>query len=312
MPNEQDLYVLVTSTHRKSLPAKTKNKGYNTLYNWIKKQEKGYNRDEFGKRYKMDRKAVLDIENYLYHKLLELAVKEETKDSCTAYIDLEIMRARTLEQKGLYDRAFNHLEKAAKKARSCHKYYILMDIIPRKINVLLYARSEKRQNTIDEAYAELGHITRIIQEEARFRHQNAHWFILTEQVKHPNDIPELSEIEYREMLDRGFPQEGSFFSQYYYYSIQAIHDWCHKKKDTAIKAQRQVVALWDDPQFDNIKSENMQLYLTQLANLALYLNSNGQHNEMKEVIQQMERLHLQKYDEETEQLQNVLYLKQMY
>ncbi|MGH1334814.1 MAG: hypothetical protein ACRBFS_01705 [Aureispira sp.] len=321
MATKQELLELLESLEKSEKQAITleRNKkktdhNYIVLYDWIEKHLKGnlgdYNRDNFlesiGNSWKL--RKLQTAEQVLYDKILEiLSFKYLGKNSITL-LNQRLAEADILKNKGFYNGSLERLKKAEDIAYDHHKYALLMEILPKKIDVILLTRHAGRKEKVKGLSNQLKRATKILQQEAEYRSLNVNLLVQYQESRNPDNIPNPLKEDYFSIINRDFPNSGSFYSQYYFYSTQAIWNTLHKNTTLAYENQRKVVDLWQEVK--DVKKENTQLYLTQLANLINYAVIDRNFMGAQAAILLMEQVKTQNKDEEAEKTQNLLFYKQ--
>jgi len=314
--SEQDLLTLVQSLSRKERTSlkedfsKKKGAKYLQLLDWILKRG-NYSREEYLKSSKITLNHLRGYEKSLIDLICKmLRTKHREKSILTTLSDM-IAEADILKRRGHYNLALKKLNEAATQAKKYDKLFILVEIIPLKSEVLLYLRQKNRQTEVEENYAQLHEVIQNLQQEATFRHHNVHWVLLSQTVKQLHEIPKTSLQSFDALVAKGFPQKGTFYAQYYFHSMQAIHAKIHRNTTAARAFQEQVVQLWEESAYEKIKNHNIKRYITQLANLINYAIADQKYDLAQDTINKIKQLKINDADGESEQRQDVLYGQQM-
>lgn len=293
---------------------KKTNPNYFILYDWIEKNLKGqlktYDKTKvlvgIGNGWKAS--TLRTAEQSLYEKILEILSFKHLGKSTITKLNQFLAEANILKNKGFYDGSLTYLEKAADIAYTYHKHALLMEIIPRIIDVILLTKYEGRKEKVQQLSQQLKTATRIVKQEAEYRSLNVNLLIQYQESRNPADIPNLLKEDYHTLINKKFPTSGSFYAQYYFHSIKAIWNNLQKQTDLAYENQKKVVELWQKPKA--IKKENVQSYLTQLANLINYAVTDRNFSGARAAIILMEQVEITTKDEEAEKIQDLLFYKQ--
>lgn len=324
MASQKELFKLIKSLEKNekqaiSIEGKKKNNPpkYLILYSWLESwggEVEDYNREEVVKAIAKKYKATWSLvtlqtaENTLYDKIIDALSYTQLGKSPITTINQQLSKADVLKNKGFYKRSLKVLTDALEEAYRHQKHSLIVEIIPRKIDVILLTEYEGRREQVERSYRKLREATNIIQEEANFRSLNVRLIIQYQESRKPSNIPAALKEDFFSLTEKNFPTNGSFFSQYYYYSTQAIWANLHKKPDQAAQYQKKVVDLW--LQNDLIRTNKGQLYLTQLANLANYTIAARNFKAAQEVIELLQNFSTKNPDEEAEKWQNLLFYQQ--
>ena len=249
-------------------------------------------------------------ENYLYQKLMESLRAFHVDSSIDIKINNLLLEASILRNKGFYKLETDVLRKAEKLAIKHHKHAILLSILPQRVTTILTSNQKHLIKEIEQVYQEAYLLVDNVKQEIEYRHRNSQLFASFRKWRTLKNEPTIQNIKegYSETIKKGFPTEGSFYSQYYYHSIQAIYAHLHQEYSQAKKFQQAVVSIWD--QFPIIKKANLQLYITQLANLINYAALSQAYEEALLTIQKLALLKTSTFDEKGEQFQNVYFYQQ--
>lgn len=290
---------------------------YVILYEWLEKQikkgNKVYDREEFlkGKDKSWTLKRLRAAEDNLYKKILEnLSVKYLNKNSITE-LNQRIAEAEILKNKGFYDNSFERLNRAEAIAKKHHKNALLIEIIPKKIDVILLTKHEEREKKVRALSEQLLIATTAVQQEAEYRMLNVNLLVQFQKSRDPKKIPLFLKDQYHTLINKGVPSSGSFYSQYYFYSIQAIWANLHREGELAYKHQKKVVELWQKEEHKGIREENTQSYLTQFANLINYAIVSEDFKRAQEALDSMAKIKTHSKDEQAEKEQNLLFYQQL-
>lgn len=255
-------------------------------------------------------KTLHVTENYLYQKLMESLRTFHVDSSIDIKINNLLLEASILKNKGFYKLETDILKKAEKLALKHHKYATLLTILPQKASTIITSNQKHLIQEIEQTYQEAYQFVEYIKQEVEYRHRNSQLiasFRKWRTLQHEPSIKNIKEA-YFKTLEKGFPEKASFYAQYYYYSIQAIYAHLHQEYVQAKTFQQKVVDVWD--QFPIIKKANLQLYITQLANLINYTALSKAYNEALVMVQKLAALKTTTFDEEGEQFQNVYFYEQ--
>jgi hypothetical protein len=271
-----------------------------------------YNREQIIKQLKgsVTDKDLHVTENYLYKKLMESLRTFYTKNSIDTKINNLLLEANILKSKGFYKLEAEVLRKAEKLAIKYHKHTTLLAILPQKATTIITSNPKNLIKEVEQAYQEAYTLVHKIEQEIEYRHRNIQLVASFRKWRTLKNEPTIQNIKesYSKTIAKGFPTEGSFYSQYYYYSIQAIYAHLHQEYLQAKKFQQEVVHIWD--QFSLIRKANLQLYITQLANLINYAALSQEYDEALLIIQKLAALKTTTFDEEGEQFQNIYFYQQ--
>lgn len=303
----------ITQAHEnKKTPPK-----YILLYNWLEKQIKkgkeSYSRKEFLEQedYHWKGRALETAETTLYNKILEnLSLKYLDKKSITV-LNQKIAEAEILKNKGFYDNSLERLKKAEELAKKHHKNALLIEIIPKKIDVILLTKHEGREKQVRAMSEQLLRATTAVQQEAEYRMLNVNLVVQFQKSRDPKKIPLFLKDQYFSLINKGFPSSGSFYSQYYFHSIQAIWANIHREGTKAYKHQSKVVELWEKEEHEEIREENTQSYLTQYANLINYAVVSEDFELAQKDLDLMSKIKTYTKDEKAEKEQNTLFYQQL-
>lgn len=319
---EGELLTLILSLSRKEHKylektiAKGKETKYIKLFQWILKTG-NYKRSEYLKYQgiitpEQQDKALNNLRNVetnLFEQIYKTIRVAADKSILTKLSNL-IAEADTLKRRGHYLLALDRLQLAEKEAKQYQKFFVLVEIIPLKAEVILYLKKEDRQAAIEEQYLHLHHIIHILQEEANFKHQNVRWVLLSQTIKNRDEIEEAYTQAFNTLVTQGFPEDGTFYAQYYFYSVQAIYNKVHHQPADACRFQQKVLELWEQPAYKHIRERNLQRYITQLNNLATFAIGNKEYSLAQANIDKIKALTIEDTDGQAEKEQATLYIQQ--
>jgi hypothetical protein len=324
MASQKELFRLIKSLEKSekqaiALERKKKNKlpNYLLLYDWLEEQNgdaDSYDRAEVTKQInkrqasKWKESTIRTAEAQLYDKIIEILALTKLGKSPISTINLDIAKAEVLKNKGFYTQSLDHLSKASDNAYKYQKHSLIVEIIPRRIDVILLTKYKNRKELVEEENEKLRRASAVIQQEIDYRNLNVRLFLQYQESRNPNHIPSDLKEDYFQLMAKKFPEEGSFFAQYYFHSIQAIWAIIHKDPRTAYEQQQAVVDIW--LQEEPILQTNGQSYLTQLANLTNYAITAKDFKAAKAAIGLLKNFKPTNNDEEAEQLQDYLFYKQ--
>ncbi len=315
-----DLIKVLDKSDKKSITQKIKSTNktpdYLRLYAYMEKcivTATSYDREKAIKSLKVDwdNKKIGDKESYLYDQLLIHLSNKYIAKSHVKKVNQYISEAEMLRNKGLYHNCIERLKRVKKIAYAHHKYALIIETIPKEVDViLLLKKSEKidRKSKVEKAYEEMRDALRITTQEATYRKLNVSLFLEFQEHRNSNLIPASIKKDYSSLINQGFPENGSFYAQYYFYSIQAIWARLHQKTKEAYHYQKKVVVLWQQNKL--IKDNNIQSYLTQLDNLCNYATEDKNFEAAQEVIDLLSTVVPQNEDEEAEKVQVSLFREQ--
>lgn len=313
-----ELYNSLTKSEKQAITVERNKKkatpNYLVLYDWLENELKGnieaYDRAVFraSKDSKWDGRAVETAEGNLYDKILEVLSFKHLEKKSTTLINQYLAESEILKSKGLYEGSLERLKKAEKITYTHHKHALLTEIIPKKIDVILLTNHAKRKGQIRQLSDQLKEAASIVQQEAEYRNLNVNLVVQFQESRDPEKIEIFLKERYFSIINRGFPTQGSFYSQYYFYSTQAI--WCrlHRNYPKAYTHQKEVVKLWQNNK--TVREENTQLYITQLANLINYAVIGEIFDGAQQGIDWMKELKTRTKDEAAEKNQDLLFYQQ--
>lgn len=313
-----ELYSSLTKSEKQAITVERSKKktapNYLVLYDWLENELKGkveaYDRAIFRatKGAKWEGRAVSTAESILYDKILEVLSLKHLEKKSTTLINQCLAEAEILKNKSFYNSSLERLNKAEKITYIHHKHALLTEIIPKKIDVILLTNHAKRKEQIRQLAEQLREATNIVQQEVEYRNLNVNLVIQFQESRNPEKIDIFLKERYHAIINRGFPIQGSFYAQYYFYSTQAIWYRLHRDYPKAYEHQTQVVELWQNNKA--IREENTQLYITQLANLINYAVIGEFFEGAQQGIEWMKEVKTQTKDEAAEKSQDLLFYQQ--
>ena len=294
-----------SSFTRNNKPQK-KDNNYNEVFVILSKIGE-YDREEILARLQgtMTKKKLQDAETYLYRKLIATLKASYSKDSIDIQLHDLILEAQILYRKGLNKLAIKTFLKAERKAKEHHKNALLLEIIPQKAAAIVALNKKNVEQDVNLTYKTAHNAVNTLKKEMEYRHENIK--LVTGFRTRPNDA-EYATSSYKKTQQKGFPTNGSFFSQYYHYNILALSSHLQRNYMNAIKYQTAAIAIWD--KHASIRSKNLSAYITQLANQINYLICAQKYNEAEVIVNKMKNLKPSNLDEKGEQFQNVYFQKQ--
>ena len=257
-------------------------------------------------------KSLHVTENYLYQRIMESLRTFHAEKSISAKLYNLLMDAEVLSRKGFYKLSMDVLNRAEKIALKHHKNFILAEVAPRKIELIVADEEKKLTEQLDELYEQTQKIHHQLQEESSYIYWH-HWFVLIfRKWRYPKDPQVLQQMEegYQFVIQKGFPTEGTFQMQYYYYTIQSVYYQLIKEYEKGNEIHAKILMLWESN--PDIIKERRSVYMGRLAN---YINSSltcEKYELVYPLIEKLEALKTTTFDEQGEQFQNVYFYKQLY
>jgi len=320
MASSLDLFALIkslTSNEKRyfqlSTDLQSGKKNYVLLFEQMDAQEV-YNKQLIVEKLKQHTfvKSLHVTENYLYRRIMESLRTFYAEKSITTKLYHLLMDAEVLSRKGFYKLAMETLNRAEKIASKQHKNFILTEIAPRKIELIVAAEEKKLMEQLEELYAQTQQIQVQLQEESKYIYWH-HWFVLVfRKWRYPKDPIILQKMEegYQFAVQNGFPKTGTFQTQDYYYNIQSLYYQLTKEYEKGNEIHANILSLWESN--PAIIKEKLSVYIARLAN---YINSSltcEKYEQIYPLIEKMEGLKTVTFDEAGEQFQNVYFYKQLY
>jgi hypothetical protein len=251
-------------------------------------------------------------ENYLYQRIMESLRTFYTDKSITAKLYNLLMDVEVLTQKGFYKLSMEVLNRAEKLASKHHKNFILAEILPKKIELMVDDENRRLTEQLDELYEKTQAVNNQMKEESSYVYWH-HWFVLVfRKWRYPKDALILQKMEegYQLVNQKPFPREGTFQMQYYYYTIQSMYCQLTKQYEKGNQIHAKILEVWESN--PSVIKEKRAVYIARLAN---YINSSltcQKYEIVYSLIEKMETLKTINFDEEGEQFQNVYFYKQLY
>lgn len=292
---------------------KNKEKKYKLLFSVFEDMKnEGYDKEFVLKQLGVSENVMRRQADYLFKCLLD-SLRSGKEDSIRLQLEQSLLNVEILKDKGFFRLALKTLIKAEKQAREHHKYAILLMILSEKVNLIVELEEKDLLKEFNETYQAIDQTLEILQQETRFRQNNGYLVQVFKQDR------ELSNSEFEQQVahiydttkSKGFPRQGSFYAQYYYYSIQAIIARMRRDYSEASIQQGKVVELWEAKEQKAIKNNNLQLYITQLANQINYNGLAGNIKEVEKVLVKLEALNPTGFDAKGEKLQNLYLFRQL-
>jgi tetratricopeptide (TPR) repeat protein len=257
-------------------------------------------------------KSLHVTENYLFQRIMECLRSYHSDNSVSAKLQNLLFDAELLRKKGFYKLSMDSLNKAEKIAIKHHKYLILAEIIPRKIELIVTDSNKMLIEQLDSLYASAQRNHLKLGEELKYTYFH-YWFsLIFRKWRQPkNDkIQQEMENNYGQIIKTPFPEKGSFNSQYYYYSTQSLYWQITGDYEQGNKIHKKILDIWESN--PSILKENFSIYIARLAN---YINNSivvKKYNLAYSLIEKMEELKTTTFDEAGEQFQNVYFYKLFY
>lgn len=249
---------------------------------------------------------LLERERYLYSRIM-LSLKEYHAKKYIIEINDLFLESAILYEKALYKIALKKLNKAEKLAKEYALSAKLLEILPFKGKVVMEIEKRELSNKIDQIYHEATQNLSNLNHETNCRYLNAS-FIALYRTEGARLTSESISIKYNNALKKGIAPASSFYAKYYYYSMQALYAKKNQKYEQASQHQEKVIQLWD--KHPKIKKENLQQYITQLANYIVYLGYTGNYDKVLLQINIMEAMNASNNDAKGELFQNIYFYKQ--
>lgn len=251
-------------------------------------------------------------ENYLYQRIMESLRTFHTDKSITTKLYNLLIDAEVLSQKGFYKLSMEVLNRAEKMALKHHRNFVLAEIIPKKIELIVADSDRNLTEQLDALYAQTQAVQHQLKEESSYIYWH-HWFVLVfRKWRHPKEDLILQKMEegYQFVVQQAFPKEGTFQMQYYYYTIQSLYFQLTKQYEKGNLIHGKILEVWEaNP---NLIKEKGAVYIARLAN---YINNSltcQKYELILSLIEKMEALKTATFDEAGEQFQNVYFYKQLY
>lgn len=257
-------------------------------------------------------KSLHVTENYLYQRIMESLRLFYENQNTNALLKNLLFDAELLEKRGLYLLSLSILKKAEKLAYTHHKHLYILEILTRKIKIIVAYDRKLLIEQIEENYTELNKICTQLAQEMQHRYLH-HWFLLTfRKWRNPKEegIQTIMKKRYNELCLIPYPKEGTFYAQYYYLTAQSTFLHTIQDFEESDKIYQQIALLWE--KHPAIIQANTQNYLTQLANYISNSIMGQKYDLAKTLIAKMEEITTHNFDEEGEKFQNVYYFKQFY
>lgn len=322
--SEEELLDLVLSLSRterayiKNFIARNKNAKYLNLLDWIV-NKKNYSRTKYIKSLGIidqklqneERKRLLSLEENLIQNIYKALRSVHASQSILTLLSNYMSEADILKTKGLYVLALERLESAEQLAEKYQKYSILVEILPLKAEVILLLRERQRREQIDAIYTNLRRVLLLLQQESLYRYQNINWVLLCQDTKHYKDLPLHANEQLDQLIAEGFPEQGTFYAQYYYHSMQALRGKVFRNFTEARIQQERVITIWDSPQYQAIKKHALKHYIVQLSNLINNAIGEKNYDIAHNALERIGALTPKSLDSEAEQKQDELYGQQM-
>lgn len=303
-------------TLNNKLPKKNEKDGkkvyYNEVFN-VLYQLGTYDKEEILARLgdKIDKDNLRHSEEYLYEKLIDTLKTSYAKKSINIQLQDLILEAQILDERGLHLKAVAVFKKAEDLARKYHKNVFLLEILPQKAAAIVALEKKGVKQQIEAVY-EMAHTTvDVLKEEMIYRHENIKLTTMFRTDNNETNVNKKLKVEdIREnIIDAGFPIEGSFFSKYYYYNILALSSRLLENYDLAVQYQNTAIELWD--QHAHIKKFNLVLYMPQLANQINYSICAEKYQRAWQIVKKLKALRPSSAGEKGEYFQNVYCYEQM-
>ncbi|MGH1338563.1 MAG: hypothetical protein ACRBFS_20785 [Aureispira sp.] len=257
-------------------------------------------------------KSLHVTENYLYKRIMESLRAFHADKYVTTKLYKLLTDAEILNRKGFYKLSMEVLNRAEKLALKHHKSLILAEIAPRKIELIVADREKHLTEQLEELYEQSQGVCHQLQEESTYVYWH-HWLVLVfRKWRDPKDPVVLQKMEaiFQSVTQSAFPEQGTFQTQCYYYTIQTLYYQLTKQYEVGNVIHAKILALWED--HPNMIKEQLSVYMARLAN---YINSSltCQKGALVYVlIEKMEGLKVTTFDEAGEQFQNVYFYKQLH
>lgn len=140
-------------------------------------------------------KSLHVTSNYLYQRLLESLRSYHEESSIIATLNNLLLDAEILKKKGFYKMAMDILQKAAKLAAKHHKYFILHEIFPMKIEIIVASADKNLFEQLEEIQQDAQATNDKMTEESRFTYLH-YWFILVfRKWRYPKDKNIIDQME---------------------------------------------------------------------------------------------------------------------
>jgi hypothetical protein len=304
--NEKRYFQLQTSLQ-------TGEKNYLRLFDAMYEQEV-YDKEAILKTFG-DTKFVKNLhvtENYLFKRVMESLRAFHCDSSINARIYNILFDAEILEQRGFYKLTEEVLNRAEKLATRHQKSFILVEILFRKIALSATHKHKFLLEQLEDLYIQVNQVVQDLSQESMFTYLH-YWFSLVfKKWRVPDDKKVQSQMldYYTQIIEQEFPENGTFYTKYYYYTIQSLYLQIARNYEAGTNIHQQIIDLWEA--YPQMKKEKPSIYIARLANYINNCITCEKYDLAYHTIDKMEKLKVYSFDTKGEQFQNVYFYKQFY
>jgi hypothetical protein len=262
-----------------------------------------------------DKKFVKNLhvtENYLFKRILESLRAFHCDSSINARIYNLLFDAEILEQRGFYKLTEEVLKRAEKLATKHQKSFILVEILFRKIALSATHNHKLLLEQLEDLYRQVHQVVQDLSQESMFTYVH-YWFSLVfRKWRVPDDKKVQNQMfeHYTQVIEQGFPQNGTFYTKYYYYTIQSLYLQIARNYEAGTNIHQQIIELWEA--YPQMKKEKPSIYIARLANYINNCITCEKYDLAYRTISKMEELKVHSFDAKGELFQNIYFYKQFY
>jgi len=222
-----------------------------------------------------------------------------------------LLEAEILKNKGLYQQAIKHFEKAKDTARHFEMHYHIFEILNRLIFTHIGLFVKGTPEKLEALFEEMESLKNLAYKEAEVKTLACKAWLIpnTKQLRRPATLSAIEAIECHPMLQE-IETGDTFFTKIYYFSAHAHLNHAKGEYQKANQHYKKILELWNS--HPHIRDINNRTYKSDITNYLNSCHTLGKYEVFDEWLERFESIKDTNFNEEAGSFKDYYHLTLLY